>query len=63
MNYDLTIIIEGLACGSIEAGKFGRFPEAWAAMEELACGACTLKLVDERGDCRSLLMGFNWIWK
>jgi len=63
MNYKLTLIIEGMACGAIEAGKFSRFPEAWAAMEDLVCGASTLRLIDERGVTRSLLVGFTWYWK
>ena len=62
-QFSLTLTIEGLACGTIEAGKFARFCEAWEAMTDLADGAATLRLVDERGVTRSLLVGFDWAWK
>ena len=60
---DLTLTIEGLACGTIEAGKFARFCDAWKAMEQLVDGASTLRLVDGRGVTRSLLVGYDWAWK
>ena len=59
----LTIRIEWEGGETIEAGKFVHFPEAWDAMNDLADGVSTIRLVDDRGVTHSMLVGWDWCWK
>ena len=60
---ELTLTIEGLACGIIEAGKFTRFSDAWEAMVDLNCGNSNLRLKDERGLTRSQILDGKWLFR